>query len=298
MKKIGIIASAVLLVVLAIPLQYSTQASLPNLPRDVAGVKKPHFYGVRNMVQELKGTETESSEAFPSATASTQSVSQDGTIIFNKDPSLFEQNEETVAVNPLNNMVVLGGANDYRFRRTSPFRGVGTGFYVTTDGGASVATDGVLFPINPVFPSSKFDGAGDPVAEFGPDGTAYMGGLGFYAFLQLTPIPEGHQNDNGVFVFTSSAPYTTWTQHTVFFSPDTGDSRFNREWDKPWFAVDKRTTGTGAGAIYAVAAEFFEGQSPFGDGGSPIRFAASFDHGNNWILLPTPVSATNLCTVT
>jgi hypothetical protein len=301
--KIAFVTIALVLMIAAIPIQLSAQTSRQS--NAFTQNKKPSVYGIRQQLAELNQTSASqlsaSSAGFALSgssglraqahTVAPQSSGSGTNLIFNLDPSSLEQNEESVAVNPANPNVVIEGTNDYRHRLDAAFKGVGTGFHVSTNGGTSVANDGTLFPANPYVPSSNFDGAGDPVIDFSATGVAYMGSLGFYA--GLNPIPTGHAGDNGVFVFSAASPYTSWTQHTAYSDPNSA----NRVDDKDWIAVDKRTSGTAAGAIYAVWARFGEGSSPFGGGGSPIRLVASFDGGATWILLPTPVSATNLCPV-
>jgi hypothetical protein len=140
-----------------------------------------------------------------------------------------------------------------------------------------------------------FDGAGDPSAAIDTStGVLYMGSLGF--FFGLNPIPAGHTNDNGVFVFRSTDHGQHWSQTNVYV-----DASATRTNDKDWITVDNGATSPKHGSLYAVWARFGEGSSPFGGGGSPIRLANSSNGGVTWHVYPTPVSAqptsgTPLCT--
>jgi len=289
MKKRAMLITATALILLSIPLQsFLLATSSQQSPTN--SVKKPHVYGVRQ--DTTIGPEmvvSAQSQIGSKCTIQDETEESDsGNIVFNLDPSSLEQNEESLAVNPADTQVVLGGTNDYRNAFTAGV--IATGFDVTSDGARTISADGVLSPTDPFNTALTFSGAGDPSAAFDGNGNAFMGSLGF--FFPGT-APAANAPDNGVFVFSSGAPYNTWTQHTVI-----ADNNPNIFDDKDWVAADQRTSGTGAGGIYAVWARFGEGISPFGGPGSPIRFAASFDHGNTWILLPVPVSATNLCQIT
>lgn len=128
-----------------------------------------------------------------------------------------------------------------------------------------------------------FDSAGDPAAGIGPDGTLYLGMLGFYS--GINPIPLGHEGDNGVFVFTSGNGGKTWIQHTVFF-----DTSSSFEDDKDWLTVDNTPGSPTLGRVYEAWTRFGQGVSSFGGAGSPIRLAYSDDKGVTWNVFSTPVS--------
>ncbi len=289
MKKRAMLITATALILLSIPLQ-SFLLTTSSQQSAINSVKKPHVYGVRQdtTIGPEMVASAQSQVGSKSIVQKETEESDSSNIVFNLDPSLLEQNEESLAVNPTDSRVVLGGTNDYRNAFTAGV--IATGFEVTSDGGMTISADGVLSPTDPFNTALTFSGAGDPSAAFDGNGNAFMGSVGF--FFGGT-APAANAPDNGIFVFSSPPPYNTWTQHTVI--ADNNPSIID---DKDWVAADQRTSGTGAGGIYAVWARFGEGTSPFGGPGSPIRFAASFDHGNTWILLPVPVSATNLCQIT
>src|SRR5262245_65181330 len=83
------------------------------------------------------------------------------------------QNETTIAINPLNPLNLIAGANDYRI--CCDFTGLndGTGWaYVSFDRGATwtnVQLPGLTAESGGTAVFKKFDSAGDPVVAFSPD---------------------------------------------------------------------------------------------------------------------------------
>ena len=108
--------------------------------------------------------------------------------VFNRDTVGLPQNEESVGSCPGNSQVVLEGTNDYRFI-VDP-QGNSTGWHFSTDGGRTVANEGLLpaltAPDGTVLPSG-----GDPVdvAVAGCD-ALFAGDLN-YDFTQPFPFPSG-----------------------------------------------------------------------------------------------------------
>lgn len=174
----------------------------------------------------------------------------------NQDYACFPQNETVITVNPTNGDNLLGGANDYRLGWGS------SGFYASTDGGASWYDGIIPFPSLPT--GDNLDGGGDPLTVFDSAGTAYYGGINF----------NRTDDTNGLFVSRSTNGGFTWSRPCVpipgesptddeavcggtgdprqpgdgvvsFFQDVTpgvlnGDVPFE---DKPWLAVGPRPAG-------------------------------------------------------
>lgn len=124
----------------------------------------------------------------------------------NQDSSGRDQNETTIAVNPVDPLNVIGGANDARLGSWA------AGYYVTTDGGATW-TDGVM-------PFRKYNNQGDPVAAFCGDGTALFVYLDYVAAYQPHRLVAAHSTDKGA---TWLGPGTVYQGSYPFA-------------DKPWAA--------------------------------------------------------------
>ncbi len=112
---------------------------------------------------------------------------------FNLDDLGLPQNEESITACRSNTSIVLGGTNDYRglFDPEGNF----TGWHLSTDGGETVANEGLLPPVeiggNPV-PSG-----GDPVMVADDHcGALYGGGLNF------DPV-DPFNNPNGIGIYRS-----------------------------------------------------------------------------------------------
>ncbi len=144
----------------------------------------------------------------------------------NRDSAGALQAEPFIAISPVDVNRIIGTAVDTR---------LGNGraaFYTSTDGGRTTAVDGA-FPLQP-----GFTGGGDPSVGF--DGL----GRAFIVEIQL----QGSQG--ALFVYRSDDGGLTWpfTQR-VFMAPGNGP-------DKPFLAVDRRTTGPFAGSLYVTFTGF------------------------------------------
>lgn len=125
--------------------------------------------------------------------------------VFNDDDVGLPQNEEAITACRTDTRYVLGGTNDYR-GILDPL-GNFTGWHFSTDGGRSLANEGLLPPVGFADPAKgEVPSGGDPVdvtgttneAGTGP-GCAYM----YAASLAYDPVdPFG--NDNGIAVYRST----------------------------------------------------------------------------------------------
>ena len=121
-----------------------------------------------------------------------------------QDFSCMPQNETSVAINPLAQNNIIGGANDYR-------NGFGSsGFYATTNNGGTWY-DGVKpFPGSLPNGDDHLDGGGDPALTYDSQGTAYYADIHFDR-VDLT---------NGVFVARSTNGGFTWSKPCIAQSQD------------------------------------------------------------------------------
>lgn len=189
------------------------------------------------------------------------------------------QNETSLAVDPADPQHLVAGANDYRFVNPTAGRNDGSGgHYFSFDGGRTWGNGFLpgLVKGNSTAPG-PFDGAGDPVVAFGPDGTVYYSNI---AFNRTTP-------ENGVFVNASTDGGRTFgPPGTVTYTED--PTLFN---DKEWMAVDNSPLSPHRGTVYVTWTKF-----EFTPGGtylrSPIVLARSTDGGRTFSE-PVPVSLPN-----
>jgi hypothetical protein len=107
--------------------------------------------------------------------------------VFNRDTSGLPQNEESVDVCHANPRVVLGGTNDFREAVLAPEQNF-TGWHLSTDGGRSLANEGLL----PALPVAGRPGpsSGDPVVAVGGRCGLYAGSLNGVA-EDLVSVPDG-----------------------------------------------------------------------------------------------------------
>jgi hypothetical protein len=112
--------------------------------------------------------------------------------LFNRDDVGLPQNEESVSVCPTNGHVVLGGTND--FRGILDPEGNFTGWHLSTDGGSTVANEGLLPPVH--LPTANVDrpSGGDPVDVAASGCALYAGSLNFDP-----SDPFHHPNGVGVY---------------------------------------------------------------------------------------------------
>jgi hypothetical protein len=189
------------------------------------------------------------------------------------------QNETTIAVDPNDPRHIVAGANDYRIFNTREGRNDSHGWaYVSFDGGASwtdVALPKLDFQTGGEGPFSYFDGSGDPVIGFGPDGTVYYGTI---AFSRV--IPAVGQQASAIIVSVSHDGGLSWDDPSAVQvdgvsaggTPEPTDF-FN---DKLWLAADQHS-----GRLYVTWTKF-----TFNDEGdyleSPILLKASDDRGQHF----------------
>lgn len=163
----------------------------------------------------------------------------------NRDPAGALQAEPFIAISPLDPQRLVGTAVDTR---------LGNGraaFYTSTDGGRTTVIDGA-FPLQP-----GFIGGGDPSVGFDGQGRAFI------VELQLAG------GAGALYVYRSDDGGLTWPfTRQVFRAPGNGP-------DKPFLAVDRRTTGPFAGSLYVTFTGF--NAPPLG-----LQLLRSRDGGATW----------------
>jgi hypothetical protein len=189
------------------------------------------------------------------------------------------QNETSIAVNPGNELIVVGGFNDYAVI-SSGFGGNGVAY--STDGGVSFTrlTAGVPLPAN-------FNNAGgDPALAFDSQGRVY------YAHLGISAGPDFQQN-SGVFVARSDDGGAHWNATVgVATNVSSGGSRVNFE-DKEYIDADRNAASAFRDRVYMTWTRFYEGNYPGTStaGGGDIMLSHSDDGGQTWSA-PIRLSAT------
>jgi hypothetical protein len=163
----------------------------------------------------------------------------------NRDASGRDQNETTVAVNPLDPLNIVGGANDAREGSWA------AGYYYSLDGGETFA-DGVM-------PFRKYPNQGDPTVAFCGDGTAVFGYLDYSGAYQPHRLVVARSTDGGA----------SWLGPGVVSEAQSFPFA-----DKPYIACAPE------GGIYANRA--YISWTHFGFAGGPIRVAWSADRGQTW----------------
>ena len=101
MKKRAMLITATALILLSIPLQ-SFLLTTSSQQSAINSVKKPHVYGVRQdtTIGSEMVSSAQSQIGSKSIVQKETEESDSSNIVFNLDPSLLEQNEESLAVNP------------------------------------------------------------------------------------------------------------------------------------------------------------------------------------------------------
>src|SRR5207248_2848680 len=107
---------------------------------------------------------------------------------FNRDTTGLPQNEESVAVCPSNRNIVLEGAND--FRALLDFNFDTTGWYLSTNGGASISKEGLLPPAS-LGPGTPTPSGGDPVVVADAGCNLYAGSIDYNAIDPMGGSPNG-----------------------------------------------------------------------------------------------------------
>ncbi|MCK5560948.1 MAG: exo-alpha-sialidase [Thermoplasmata archaeon] len=147
-----------------------------------------------------------------------------------------DNNEPSVAVNPLDPDNIVAGANDYNTPDGAPW----CGYYTSHDGGKNW-TEGLI----PGYPGDDdtteltgFQAAGDPVLAVSSEGHFYMAGICFKrATNPINPIGFGYNlgRSNGIFVAKSTNGGDSWDQVEVVWTALQSVVTFH---DKEWLAVD------------------------------------------------------------
>lgn len=149
------------------------------------------------------------------------------------------QNETTIAVNPLNPSVIVGGVNDYRPAGNND---VNCGFVRSSDGGLTWSS-GILMGITRGNGGPfTYDAAGDPSVYYGADGTAYFACLGFDRSFARSALLLEKSTDGGV----------TWSTPTAIVQSNT----INLFHDKEMLTIDTNPASPFFGRLYVEWAEF------------------------------------------
>lgn len=172
------------------------------------------------------------------------------------DNNADDQAEPTIAMHPLNPLLLVAGANSGT--RAFPYVHSVKAYY-SSDGGDS-------WTIKTNLPKPKHNAAADPSVAFDRTGNWFYGYINYY--LALT----GTVRDSGtVFVAKSTDNGTSWSATQVDPNKVPNDME-----DKPFIAVDN-TEGTYDGRIYVTWTYFDD------DGGTSIKFAYSSDKALSFI---------------
>jgi hypothetical protein len=180
-----------------------------------------------------------------------------------------DNNEPSVAVNPLDPDNIVAGANDYNTPDGAPW----CGYYTSHDGGKNW-TEGLI----PGYPGDDqtteltgFQAAGDPVLAVDGNGNFYYAGICFKRSNNpLNPIGFGFNlgRSNGIFVAKSTNGGDSWNQVSVVWTALQSVVTFH---DKEWLAVDPNS-----GNVY-VCWSMFNFLAV-----SQLVFSRSTDGGQSW----------------
>jgi hypothetical protein len=109
--------------------------------------------------------------------------------VFNGDTVGLPQNEESISSCRNSPRTVIGGTNDYRFLLDP--QGNSTGWHFSTDGGRTLANEGLLPALTAPNETTTLPSGGDPVDVAGSD-CRYMYAADLnYDFTQSFPYPSG-----------------------------------------------------------------------------------------------------------
>lgn len=188
------------------------------------------------------------------------------------------QNETSIAADPNNPSIVVGGFNDYGVIATGF---AGNGVVYSTDGGNSFTHHSTGVPL----PTGFTIAGGDPGVAFDSQNRV------FYSHIASGPGGFVFTKSNGVFVARSDDGGVTWMPTVaVAFNIHTGPA-VNFE-DKPFVAADHHAASPYKDRLYLSWTRFYEGNYP-GTGtphGGDIMFSYSTDQGATW---STPIRLTD-----
>jgi hypothetical protein len=143
-------------------------------------------------------------------------------------------NEPTVAVNPIDPMNIVAGSNDYG----TPSGDAWVGYMWSRDGGKTWKRDLIPgYDNDRSSPLWRFQGAGDPVLAFGPNGDVYMAGIAFNRDPALINLLKP---GSSIFVAKSTDGGETFPQVVLVTDPPS-ITNFATFHDKEWIAVDPIT---------------------------------------------------------
>lgn len=193
--------------------------------------------------------------------------------VFNRDATGLPQNEESVTVCQKNRKVVVGGTNDYRGLLDPQVNF--TGWQLSTDGGRSIANEGLL----PAIASSgkALPSGGDPVTRsddacniyagslnYEPDPLSGENGIGVYRSTPATlrSCPQG-QNPNKL---TNAA---CWPTRRLVDTASVKDG-IGHFLDKEWLDVGR--SGSAGNVVWVSYTDFaFDVRAPLGFTGARIK---------------------------
>jgi hypothetical protein len=178
-------------------------------------------------------------------------------------PAGEHQAEVDIAIDPTDPQHLLIAAQEGRL-----FDGgsQATGTYVSFDGGATWT--GSLLPGSSTATGGDYDRSTDPVAAFGPDGTAYANVFSFDRPAPNTAVLQYRSDDGGL---TWKGPFVVATTNDTI----------KTSYDKNWMTVDANPASPFAGRIYVTWTDFRAGASG-SYSGSPLYVSHSDDHGRTW----------------
>jgi hypothetical protein len=149
--------------------------------------------GLRGRFDAAQGIVQRASRAAQASVSQRDDDDDDGSPVnhvFNNDVVGLPQNEESVQACRTDTNLVISGTNDYRGLLDT--EGNFTGWYLSTDGGASLAKEGLLPPVSEGGTDTRPSG-GDPVFAFDRDGDCNI----YATSINYDPV-DPFANTNGV----------------------------------------------------------------------------------------------------
>lgn len=188
--------------------------------------------------------------------------------LFNLDPTLAPQNEESIAVRSTDPGQIVGGANDYRGIYFSspttsfPFDCL-SGYYVSTDGGSTTLRDGCLPEVTGTLGTlaATLEGSGDPSLDSDNLGHIFYADLRIDSSFTFTGLGIT-RSSSGLFT-AAGTPWETPKLVAVDLicgsplPPPGLTCIFGQVFhDKEWVAVDKTTGLPNSGRVYVTWTTF------------------------------------------